>query len=160
VGHQVLHIREVDAEPVLQAALLNLKAAIDEHAAEVTADPLPTIPCDPGLLTQVFQNLIGNALKFHAEAKPRVHISAERVGAEWVFSVKDNGIGIDPVHVDRIFRIFERLHNAERYPGTGVGLAVAKKIVERHGGRIWVRSELGQGATFLFSLPVEPVAIS
>jgi PAS domain S-box-containing protein len=160
VGHQVLHIREVDGEPVLQAALLNLKAAIDEHAAEVTADPLPTIPCDPGLLTQVFQNLIGNALKFHAEAKPRVHISAERVGAEWVFSVKDNGIGINPVHVDRIFRIFERLHNAEQYPGTGVGLAVVKKIVERHGGRIWVSSEPGQGATFLFSLPVEPVAIS
>lgn len=156
IGRQQVYIREVDVEPVLQAALQNLKAAIAEYQAEVTVESLPTVHGDPGLLTQVFQNLIGNAIKFHGERNPQITISAAQTGGEWVFSVKDNGIGIERVHEERIFRIFERLHAVEQYPGTGVGLAVSKKIVERHGGRIWVSSEVGRGSTFYFSIPVRP----
>jgi chemotaxis family two-component system sensor kinase Cph1 len=104
----------------------------------------------------LFQNLIGNAIKFRSQAPPRIHVSAELNGQEWVFSVCDNGIGLDPQFADRIFKVFQRLHAREQYPGTGIGLAIARKIVEHRGGRIWVESEPGKGATFHFTIPVSP----
>jgi chemotaxis family two-component system sensor kinase Cph1 len=119
----------------------------------VTHDSLPTVMADDLQLGQLFQNLIGNAIKFHGEEPPRVHVSARPGGNGWIFSVRDNGIGIAPEYAERIFIIFQRFHSREEYPGTGIGLAVCKKIVERHGGRIWVESELGKGATFYFTLP-------
>jgi signal transduction histidine kinase len=108
---------------------------------------------DERQLVQVLQNLISNAIKFRADAPPRIHVSAEEREDEWEFAVRDNGIGIDPSHADRIFEIFKRLHTRAEYPGTGIGLAICKKTVERHGGRIWVESQPGQGSTFRFTLP-------
>jgi light-regulated signal transduction histidine kinase (bacteriophytochrome) len=132
----------------------NLQAAITEKNAEVTHDPLPTIMADGIQMVQLFQNLIGNGIKFQQEGqRPHVHISAEDKGADWMFSFRDNGIGIDPEFKERIFVIFQRLHGREKYPGTGIGLSVCKRIVERHGGTIWVESELGKGATFKFTIP-------
>ena len=145
-----------DCDDVLDHALANLKLAVDESGATVTFDDLPTVAADATQLTQVFQNLIGNAIKFRKKDEPpRIHISAEHKGTKWLFSVQDNGIGIAPEHTERVFLIFQRLHTREEYPGTGIGLAVCKKIVERHGGRIWVKSELGEGATFHFTIPAK-----
>jgi light-regulated signal transduction histidine kinase (bacteriophytochrome) len=144
-----------DAEAVLKRTLNVLERAIEETEADVTHDPLPTVMADKAQLAQVFQNLVANAIKFRREdVPPRVHISAEREDDEWVFSVADNGIGIDPEQADRIFQIFQRLHTREEYEGTGIGLALCKRIVERHGGRIWVESKPGEGSTFTFTLPV------
>ena len=151
-GHE---FKPVEADAALRQALLNLKAAIEESHANVTFDPLPVVNADSGQLTQLFQNLIGNALKFRRQEPPRVHVSAERRAKEWVFSVRDNGIGIEPQHLERIFVIFQRLHAASEFPGTGLGLAISKKIAERHGGRLWVTSEPGAGSVFYFSIPVE-----
>jgi light-regulated signal transduction histidine kinase (bacteriophytochrome) len=143
-----------NTEIILEHTLKALSRTIAETGATITHDPLPTVRADRGQLAQVFQNLIANALKFRREgAAPRVHISAERRDDVWLFSVADNGIGIDPKHAERIFHIFQRLHTRESYPGTGIGLALCQKIVERHGGRIWVSSAPGEGATFFFTLP-------
>jgi PAS domain S-box-containing protein len=153
VGSRGGAFEAVDLNRVLERTLSNLETAIAEAGAEVTADSLPTVVADPVQLGQLFQNLAGNAVKFRGQAPPRVHVSAERRGGEWHFAVRDNGIGIEPEYVERIFVIFQRLHGRGEYPGTGIGLAICKKIVERHGGRIWVESAAGEGATFHFTLP-------
>jgi light-regulated signal transduction histidine kinase (bacteriophytochrome) len=142
-----------DCTKAFNQAVANLHMAVTESGAVVTHAPLPTVPCDEAQLIQVFQNLVGNGIKFRESAAPRVHVAAERRTSEWVFSVKDNGIGIDPQYFSRVFEVFQRLHNCTEYPGSGIGLAIAKKIVEQHGGRIWVESKLHQGATFFFTLP-------
>jgi PAS domain S-box-containing protein len=143
-----------DVDLVLERTLKALRRAIEEADAEVTHDRLPTVQADAAQLGQVFQNLIANAIKFRREdVPPRIHISAERQGDEWLFSVTDNGIGIDAEHADRIFQVFQRLHTEEEYPGLGVGLALCKRIVERHGGRIWAEPGPGVGTTFYFTLP-------
>lgn len=146
----------MECAPALAVALNNLHMAIERHQAVVTHGPLPTVIADGVQLTQLFQNLISNAIKFHGDQPPRVHLSVAQQENEWVFAVRDNGIGIDPQYADRIFVIFQRLHTPADYPGTGIGLALCKKIVERHGGRIWVDSHPGQGATFYFTLPFSP----
>ncbi len=142
-------------EDVLSKAMANLKMAVVESRVVVTHDQLPTAMADEMQMVQLFQNLIGNAIKFRSKENPRVHVSARQEGNEWIFSVRDNGIGIDPQFHDRIFVLFQRLHGREEYPGTGIGLTVSKKIVERHGGRIWLESEPGKGTTFYFSIPMQ-----
>ena len=142
-----------DMNALLERVLASLRLAIEESEAWVTLDPLPTVQADPGQLEQLLVNLVSNALKFRGAEPPRVRISAVRRDREWLFSVQDNGIGIEPEYFERIFVIFQRLHGREKYQGTGIGLAIAKKIAERHGGRIWAESEPGLGATFHFTLP-------
>ncbi len=142
----------VDSRSALASAIQNLAKAIEESATLITEGELPLVRGDAPQLTQVFQNLLSNAIKFHGEAPPRVHVSAEDNGREWVFSVKDTGIGIDPQYKDRVFVIFQRLHTRQEFPGTGIGLAICKRIVERHGGRMWFESEPGKGSTFFFSV--------
>ena len=144
----------VDCKEVVEQTIANLKIAIEESGASVTYDTLPAVMGDEGQLVQLFQNLIGNAIKFHREEPPCVHISAQRKQNVVAFSAKDNGIGIDPQYRQVIFEIFRRLHTREEYPGTGMGLSICKKIVERHGGHIWVQSQLGQGSTFHFTIQV------
>jgi PAS domain S-box-containing protein len=146
-------LEAVDANVVLGTVRANLSAAIEEAGALVTNEELPTVMADPTQLGQLLQNLIGNAIKFHGDESPRVHVVACERPGEWIFAVKDNGIGIDPEYFDRIFVIFQRLQVTADYPGTGIGLAVCKRIVERHGGRIWVESEPGHGAIFSFAIP-------
>ena len=153
VGTQSKPFEPANCETILQQSLDNLKMTVEETGAVVTHDPLPTVMADSLQLGQLFQNLMGNAIKFHGEEPPRVHVSVRSDGNQWIFSVRDNGIGIAPEFTERIFLIFQRLHGKEKYPGTGIGLAVCKKIVECHGGRIWVESEVGKGATFYFTLP-------
>ncbi|MEI7848037.1 MAG: ATP-binding protein, partial [Chloroflexota bacterium] len=139
-------------ESCVKTALANLDAVIQENQAQITYDPLPTVQADPGQLTQVFQNLIGNAIKFRGENSPCVHINAEIFEGSWRIAISDNGIGIEPQYFERIFLVFQRLHTRREYPGTGIGLSLCKKIIERHGGQIWVESLPGQGSTFYFSL--------
>lgn len=143
-----------DTSEVLQEVQSNLEAAIKESKAVITHDRLPTVKADRIQLLQVFQNLISNAIKYRSQRTPKIHIGAEARKHEVVFSVRDNGIGIAPQYADRIFRIFQRLHTRSEYAGTGIGLAVCKKVVERHGGRMWVESELEEGSTFFFTLPI------
>jgi signal transduction histidine kinase len=152
VGTRGESLQLTDCAAVLNEVLANLEISICESGAVVTAAPLPTVMVDPAQLRQVFQNLIGNALKFRGEAPPRIHIGAEHEGGEWVFAVCDNGIGIHPQYFERIFQVFQRLHTQRKYEGSGIGLAICKKIVERHSGRIWVTSEPGKGATFSFTV--------
>jgi two-component system CheB/CheR fusion protein len=142
----------IDSGAVLTNALANLRAAIAESGAVITSDPMPTVIAEEVVLLQLFQNLISNSIKYRGAEIPRIHVSAERDSAEWVFVVRDNGIGIDPQDADRVFGMFKRLHGSE-IPGTGIGLAICKKVVERQGGRIWVESVAGQGATFKFTIP-------
>lgn len=153
VGTRIAPFEAVDCNLVVQQVIRNLEVAIAESQATITCDPLPVVIGDKTQLTQVFQNLISNAIKFRGAELPQVYIAADRQNREWCFSVRDNGIGIEPEYADRIFVIFQRLHNRTEYPGTGIGLAICKKIVERHGGQIWIQSELGQGATFYFTIP-------
>ncbi len=147
-------LEPVSCEEVFNTVSVNLKVAIEETGAVITHEPLPTVRGDLVQLTQVIQNLVGNAIKFHGQAAPRIHVSAHQKEGEWVFSVRDNGIGIDPKHFNRIFEIFQRLHTRHEYAGTGMGLAICKRIIERHGGKIWVESTPGKGSTFHFTLPV------
>ncbi len=155
VGSKGKAFEPTDCAGVLEIVLSNLKVAIGERKAAVTCDTLPTVMADPGQIGQLFQNLISNGLKFRGKEPPNIHISARLDGDLWVFSVRDNGIGIDPQFFERIFIIFQRLHARGDYPGTGIGLAVCKKIVERHGGRIWAESAPGAGTTFYFTLPAK-----
>ena len=143
----------VDSHAILGQALANLQTAVAEAGALVTTADLPTVRADPTQLSQVFQNLVGNAIKFRSQTPPRVHVSARAGGEKWIFSVRDNGIGIDPKYAEKIFVIFQRLHTRSAYPGTGIGLALCKRIIERHGGWIFFESAPGEGTTFYFTLP-------
>jgi len=147
---------ETNAEEVIKDTISNLKVVINENDAEITYDPLPKVFADSKQLQRVFQNLILNSIKYRKpDEPPKIHISAQKDKDEHIFSVSDNGIGIEKQYFDRIFAIFQRLHSREEYEGTGIGLAVVKRIIERHGGRIWVESELGKGSTFYFSIPID-----
>jgi hypothetical protein len=144
---------DIDAGTVLDRALQNLEAAIKDSGASITRTALPSVRMHEFQLQQLFQNLIGNAIRYRTDAPPRIHVAAKRQGKEWLFSVQDNGIGIDPQYKEQVFGIFKRLHSAAEYPGTGMGLAICQRIVERAGGRIWVESQPGQGSTFFFTIP-------
>jgi PAS domain S-box-containing protein len=145
----------VNVNNVLEQTYLNLKAAIDENDAEITYKKLPSIFIDEQLMIQLFQNLISNSIKYRTEECPKIQISANKEGKHWLFCVKDNGIGISENHLDKIFTIFQRLHTHEEYEGTGIGLAIAQKIVHQHGGQIWAKSELEKGTTFYFTIPIK-----
>ena len=154
VGSKDKPLEPTNLEEVVARCMNNLTVAIDESGARMTHDPMPTVMSDFTQIMHVFQNLSSNALKFRKEGVvPEIHLGAEKKGDEWVFSVADNGIGIDPKYFDKLFIIFHRLNSAATYKGNGIGLAISKKVVERHGGRIWVESELGKGTTFFFTLP-------
>jgi PAS domain S-box-containing protein len=155
VGSHSAPLMPVSCEEVLAEALFNLQLTIEESGAIITHEPLPTVHGDATQLASVFQNLLGNAIKFRGPLPPQVHIAASRAGHEWLFVVADNGMGIDPRYSERIFVIFQRLHDRASYPGTGIGLAICKRIIQRHGGRIWVESQPGQGAAFHFTLPAK-----
>jgi len=145
-------LQPVDMQTAVDAAVENLQVAIDESGAVVTSDSLPTVTANASQMTQLFQNLIGNAIKFSGDRRPEIRIRARREDRRWVLSVSDNGIGIEPQYYDRIFLIFQRLHSRTQYPGTGIGLAVCKRIVERHSGSIWVDSAPGGGSTFTIAI--------
>jgi signal transduction histidine kinase len=145
-------LQAVDSHTALGSALANLHNAIQESGALVTSAELPLVWADPTQLAQVFQNLIGNSIKYRGSDLPRIHISAQKMDKDWRFGVTDNGIGIDLQYKDKIFTIFQRLHTRDEYPGTGIGLALCKRIMERHGGVIWFESELGKGSTFYFTM--------
>lgn len=153
VGTRDLSIRSTDCEKVLDEALANLKVSIDDSAAVITRDRLPQVTADSTQLVELFQNLISNAIKYRGDRRPDIHIGAQAKNGMWVFSVRDRGIGIAPKHLERIFDVFQRLHTHDQYPGSGVGLAICKRILERMGGTIWVESQVGGGSTFYFALP-------
>jgi light-regulated signal transduction histidine kinase (bacteriophytochrome) len=155
VGTRGRTFAPTDCNVIFDKAWANLFKAIEESGAQVSSSPLPTVPGDEVQLVQLFQNLLANALKFRGEAPPVIRVSAQEDDGAWRFAVRDNGIGIASAHQERIFLIFQRLHRRSEYPGTGIGLAIAKKIVERHGGRLWVESEEGRGTTFFFTIPKE-----
>jgi light-regulated signal transduction histidine kinase (bacteriophytochrome) len=154
VGTKGKQFTTVDADAILRNTVSVLQVAIGECGAVVTHDKLPIVRGDDVQLGQLLQNLIGNGIKYRNGNAPKVHISCRPNGDQWLFSVEDNGIGIDPKFADKIFVIFQRLHTKEAYPGTGIGLAVCKKIVERHGGKIWVESQPSVGSTFYFTIPM------
>jgi len=153
VGTRGKDFETTDCNAVLRIALANLSASVTESRALITHDDLPTLRADSAQLSQIFQNLLSNAIKFRGEERPEIKVGVQRRNGEWVFSVRDNGIGMQPEYFDRIFVIFQRLHTRNEYPGTGIGLAICKKIVERHGGRMWVESEPGKGSAFFFTIP-------
>jgi len=153
VGTSTREFAKTDCNDVLKRTLDDLQYRIKESGAVITFDNLPSVIADELQIGMVFQNLISNAIKFRRDEMPRVHVSAKSEGSHWIFSVSDNGIGIEKEFLDRIFVMFQRLHTKEEYPGTGIGLAICKKVVERHGGHMWAESELGKGSTFYFKLP-------
>jgi len=154
VGTRGKELRPVQAQSALDRALVNLRASVESSGAQITHDALPEVSGDDTQLTQLFQNLIGNAIKFRKQDEPlRVHVGVQDAGEDWRFTVSDNGIGIEPQYFERIFMVFQRLHTRDEYPGTGIGLAICKKVVDRHRGRIWVESAHGEGSTFIFTLP-------
>jgi PAS domain S-box-containing protein len=155
VGRTDMPIGEIDCNSILGRVINSMMPAIEESKAGITHDDLPTLVGSDSNFIQLFQNLIGNAIKFHGPELLRVHVSTVKEGGEWVFSVRDNGIGIEPQYTDRIFLLFQRLHGRGQYPGTGIGLSICKKIVETQGGRIWVESEYGKGSTFYFTIPAQ-----
>jgi len=159
VGTRGKELVRTSCERILELTLANLRAAIDESGAEIAHDALPEVVADETQLVQLLQNLIGNAIKFRGDGPPHIEVSATQDEEEWLFAVKDNGIGMDPEQAERIFRIFQRLHTQEEYSGTGIGLAVCKRIVERHGGRIWAEAAPGKGSTFCFTIPRRQVRI-
>jgi light-regulated signal transduction histidine kinase (bacteriophytochrome) len=152
VGRHGGELRATGAEAALAGSVANLRASIEESGAAIHHEPLPAVYADPVQLMQLFQNLLGNAIKFCKGVRPEIAVGCRECPEEWCFSVRDNGIGIDPKYADRIFQVFQRLHNKKEYPGTGIGLAICKKIVERHGGRIWLDSQPGHGTTFYFTI--------
>jgi PAS domain S-box-containing protein len=158
VGTRGRIVGPIDAQGVLTSVLANLKSAIDESCAVVNHEPLPIVRADAVQLSQLFQNLIENAIKFRRDEPPTIHIGAHKIDGMWEFAFRDNGIGIDPRQQHRVFLVFQRLHDPAKYPGMGIGLAICKRIVERHGGRIWIESQPGEGSTFHFTLPDAPQA--
>jgi light-regulated signal transduction histidine kinase (bacteriophytochrome) len=154
IGTQSRPMQPTDVTVILERVIRNVHALIEDSGATIVAGDLPTVVADESQLTQVFQNLIGNAVKFRCEERPpRVEVAAERRNGLWAFRVADNGIGIAPHHAERVFQMFQRLHERGRYDGSGIGLAIAKKIIERHGGRLWLESAVGEGSTFYFTIP-------
>jgi light-regulated signal transduction histidine kinase (bacteriophytochrome) len=153
VGTRGKEFKRVKLDVVADRARINLRGALEDSGGELTHDALPEVEGDESQLVQLMQNLAGNALKFRGESKPRVHVSAVERESEFEISVQDNGIGIEPQYFERIFMVFQRLHDKSQYAGTGIGLAICKKVVDRHHGRIWVESEPGRGSCFKFTLP-------
>ena len=145
----------LELENILKEALMNLVVQIEESNVVISYDPLPNVYGDEKLLVMLFQNIIGNAIKYRRSETPKIHISAKKENDHYIISFKDNGIGIDPKHLERIFIIFQRLHRNDEYEGTGIGLAIVENIVHQHGGQIWVESELGKGTTFHFTIPIK-----
>jgi light-regulated signal transduction histidine kinase (bacteriophytochrome) len=158
VGTKTKDLKLIDYNNILECATANLQVEIEKSRAIVTHDQLPGVLADDIQMIQLFQNLISNSIKFQREEPPRVHISAQHKEKEWVISICDNGIGIDPKHLNHIFDIFQRVHSSSEYPGNGIGLAICKKIVENNGGRIWVESTPGRGSTFKFTIPIKDTA--
>jgi len=138
---------------VVEQVLQNLRSLIDAESAVITFDALPVVQANENRLAQVFSNLITNAIKYRSNRKPEIRIFASDNGTEWIFKIADNGIGIDMKYADEVFGLFKRLHSADEYEGSGIGLAICKAVIERHGGRIWMESELGEGSTFFFTIP-------
>ena len=157
VGTRGKNLEVVRLAEAVDRAVANLEFAIQENGALVSHDELPEVMADSSQMMQLFQNLIGNGIKFKGAEPPRVHISAGRNGKEWTFSVRDNGIGFEPQYAERIFAVFQRLHSRDEYRGNGIGLSICRKIVERHQGRIWAESIAGSGATFYFTMPAAGV---
>ena len=155
VTSKKLEYKEVNVEHVLEETIASLKMQIDENKAIITYSPLPNVYADEKLLIQLLQNLISNAIKYHGKETPKIHIYAQKDENQYLFSVKDNGIGMSPDHLKQIFTIFKRLHTNEEHEGTGIGLAIADKIIQQFKGSIWVESELGKGSTFYFTIPIK-----
>ncbi len=153
IGSTEREYEYLQSEKILETVLINLKPSIEDTNASITHDPLPLIYANDQMMIQLFQNLIGNAIKYHGKENPVIHISADNVDDEYIFSITDNGIGIDQNHLERIFTIFQRLHTREEYDGTGIGLAISQRIIQKHRGKIWAKSELGKETTFYFTLP-------
>ena len=154
IGNQKIELKFVNFETIIETVLINLKSLIEDNQAVVTYDQLPDVYVNDQQMVQLFQNLIGNAIKYRGKEVPEIHVSVDKFDDVYIFSVKDNGIGIEQKHLERIFTIFQRLHTQEEYEGTGIGLAISLKIVEQHHGKLWAESELGKGTTFHFTIPI------
>ena len=160
IGRDEPEFAEINSEEILCLAISNLQRVIEETRATVTYDPLPYVVANPSQLVQLFQNLLSNAIKFRGDKPPMIHVGVARLENAWQYSVRDNGIGIEPPYFDRIFLLFQRIKGRANYPGTGIGLANCRRIIEHHGGRIWVESNPGSGSTFFFTIPDRNVSPS